>query len=63
MSDTDILWGNAEALRLLFGQSVREVEAPAGEPAPVLEIGPLEPITLVGDKTDDAAFDHLQIFF
>lgn len=62
MSETDILWGNAESLQQLFGQAVRELE-PAGGPEAVLEIGPLLPITLIGDKADDAYFGDLQIFF
>lgn len=62
MSDTDILWGEAETLAQLFGQSVREA-APAGGHEAILEIGPLVPITLIGDKVDDSVFDHLQIFF
>ena len=62
MGGTDILWGNAESLQQLFGQSVREL-APAGEPEVILEIGPLLPVVLIGDKPDEAYFGDLQIFF
>lgn len=62
MGETDILWGYGESLQQMFGQTVRE-QAPAGAPEIVLEIGALEPITLIGDKTDDALFDNFLIFF
>lgn len=62
MSETEILWGNGESLQQLFGQAVCELAA-VEAPEIVLEIGPLLPITLVGDKTDDAYFDSLHIFF
>lgn len=62
MGETDIFWGSAESIEQLFGQSVRELE-PAGAQEAVLEIGPLVPIMLIGDKVDEACFDNLQIFF
>lgn len=62
MSDTDILWGEAEVLQQLFGQAVSAQET-TGSQEIVLEIGPLVPISLIGDKVDDSVFDHLQIFF
>lgn len=62
MGETDVLWGDAESLEQWFGQSVREW-SPAGKPDVILEIGPLLPITLVGDKADEAYFGDLQILF
>lgn len=62
MGETDTFWGNAESLEQLFGQSVRELE-PAGAQEVILEVGPLVPILLIGDKADEACFDNLQIFF
>lgn len=62
MSETDILWGEAETLQQLFGQTVRELE-PADAPEIILEIGPLVPITLIGDRSDDTGFDNLLISF
>lgn len=62
MGETEVFWGSAESIEQLFTQSVREQE-PAGAPEIVLEIGPLLPIMLIGDKVDETCLDTLQIFF